>query len=843
MPKKKDELDPAAARRFAWGMMPADTLAEDEPSAPSGVEAEDDGEAADEADSAAPAAPAAPPSAPARAAGPRLAEGLRRVWEVDGEAAQAGALASLLATIPAGARFMALADFRGEAVMLARLAIRLRPWLDEATAKAIEDLSVMTNLSGPQAGELALEIARAGDWGAQCKLILSLGPGRDVDVPSAPDFGARLGQILDDGATWDARDLAAIFAGMTRDRGIVPALRRALRSRSLAIRWRALESLEARFPDAIEPDDVLGMLRDADEHPVRDGGSKQDDRLAMCDLPALLAKVTTRLAPPGGAEVLARIARFESASDEASLFDPWWALVVLAAAYPREAIALVDERLRSNYFVYRAYGVDAAARLPEAEARPRLRGAAADGCPDVSVRAADAWRARFGEPCPVDELACLDLGLLDAPPSQKLRDRALALRGPREARQKLAAVLLAEAPDPEALVLFVAALADDVLLPFVADPAIPLPLAGDIARVVAERFGARGVRGLCALAARYRDRRFGWLHALAELLEEHAELVGPAERATLRGLAEAELVRGDALPYKALRVLRWTGTASELEPALWSIALAPGRAAFDDSAAKALVAQGGPGVEQRALAELRGALAAGDVRRLTQAAKVGLGRGLSEARALATEGLAAACELGAIDRDLAVRLAHLATRLDEAHGLPSEWVTAHLARPETAGFAVAAVLAGGRRQPTAREAALLREALSSTARGGAAAAEAAEALLRSEALSPRSRKLPPIFVAAPLALRARLLKTMAYLKAPMPDAVWPAIEELLTSDDPDVHEELRFGLHHLPWKRWRARLVAVLPRVSAPKLEESLRDELKVEEPSYWRTMSEPVAG
>lgn len=167
---------------------------------------------------------------------------------------------------------------------------------------------------------------------------------------------------------------------------------------------------------------------------------------------------------------------------------------------------------------------------------------------------------------------------------------------------------------------------------------------------------------------------------------------------------------------------------------------------------------------------------------------------------------------------------------------------AELARPERSGFAIAAILASFT-YPDKGTSRALRAALASPARAGASAAEAAWALVRFGLLSPRSRALPPIVLAAPPRARAAVLDYMLLHGAPISDALWAAIEELLTSTDATVLEEVRGFASELPWKRRRKELSALLPRIVDPEIVETLRDELDVPKPSFWRTITDGIEG
>ena len=150
------------------------------------------------------------------------------------------------------------------------------------------------------------------------------------------------------------------------------------------------------------------------------------------------------------------------AEHEVGWLDAGWATEALAAAFPDTAAAMVDHWLKCARSHERVRALAALERLPAQLALPRLRLAASDPAFAVRDGARRQWLRRFDSACPVGAESALGAELLDQPPSDRFAARLAVMQGRvNEARRAMARALLAEAPDPEALVLLLQLVADD----------------------------------------------------------------------------------------------------------------------------------------------------------------------------------------------------------------------------------------------------------------------------------------------------------------------------------------------------------------------------------------------
>lgn len=103
----------------------------------------------------------------------------------------------------------------------------------------------------------------------------------------------------------------------------------------------------------------------------------------------------------------------------------------------------IDRRLAHASRKQREMATEAAGRLPDALARPRLLMAAADGVPEIAERAQAIWRERYADACSFDPMTGIELALLDGPPSEQMRSRLATLRNsPLEVRTAIALTML-----------------------------------------------------------------------------------------------------------------------------------------------------------------------------------------------------------------------------------------------------------------------------------------------------------------------------------------------------------------------------------------------------------------
>ena len=208
------------------------------------------------------------------------------------------------------------------------------------------------------------------------------------------------------------------------------------------------------------------------------------------------------------------------------------------------------------------------------------------------------------------------------------------LRGPPDAREAMASVLLDEAPDAEALAALAFALADDAL---VYQPnRAGLPGGVDVwCQELVTRFGGRGVDALCALA--------DLVPRGARRLALGASSRGRHGRRRRRGSPEdpgrrrAPRARPGKLDEKALAILDRLGAPEATHERLFAVAMDPAIAApLRATAARALARSSvDPALDARVTAELQAGLAARDLPRVARAAAIGVRAATPGARARA----------------------------------------------------------------------------------------------------------------------------------------------------------------------------------------------------------------
>ncbi len=744
--------------------------------------------------------------------------------------AEAWATAEAEASMRATKRLLARADRLGaalgcmdahpaEAVRLLRLAVRHMAKMTRRQRERASYVAGAMPLEHPEVADLLVEIARAADRAMAASLLED--DAWSADVGDIDALVARLADVVDEGPTDDARAVAVdVLARLERRPTSVVAFRRALRLPSFAVRSHALHALATASPHAVAPDDLVLVLRDMITNPPPDILACGDDVIVQDQLEEderMMAEgVISALVHVQPAEAEEALLDLIDAEHEVGWLDAGWATEALAAAFPETAAAMVDHWLKCARSHERVRALAALERLPAQLALPRLRLAASDPAFAVRDGARRQWLRRFDSACPVGAESALGAELLDQPPSDRFAARLAVMQGRvTEARRAMARALLTEAPDPEALVLLLQVVADDSDPPeLVTSPAGTREDA--LAPLVVARFGAIGVRGVCAIAKRFPEpESFGWMRRLGDLVErgtiarEHAEPV--------RALAARQVSSDDAGRVDdALRVLGLLGAPPELIERIMALAL-------DDeiggSEARSLViAWPDRAIDARLASEMALALAGRDWTRLRYAAWMALDRGAPAARVIAQRVL----EVAERDSEAVDAAVECARRLRDAGLLDEAWVLSALARPASPIFSVAA--RAWRRDPGVR--ASLESAMASKARGGASAVQAAISLLHGEpGLSPRDRRLAAVLTAAAAPQRAELVHAMCMHGAPFA-LVGPHLEELLVSPDPNVSGPLVGIGVWLKSSKARALLRSLLPRVVDLDLRSDIEDAL-----------------
>jgi hypothetical protein len=855
---RHDEIDATLAKHFAWTFVkPGDSVqlserlrAAEEAAATVPGDIRDDsrsegGERATAGEEGPRSDDAPEPSrARARAACRALATAVTEAWDQADEQASFNAAKRLLARADRlGIELWEMREWPLEAVRLLRLFVRSAPRMTRRQRERSASVATFVPLEHPEASELLVEIAKAGDRAMADALL--------ADDEWTPDVGdeealaARLADVVDEGPTHVCRAIAIEFVARLRATQVaVTALRRALHLPSFAVRARALHALAGAQPCAVEVVDLVHLLRDLVAHampdPFTDDDHEDNERIfAEAVLVALdhLRPNSVDQARVGNAsagltrnrpdldEVAEALLDWIDAERDALWLDAGWATEALAIACPETAAAMVDHWLKCARTYDRTKALAALERLPNDLAQSRLQLAASDPAPAIREAARQQWLHRFAAVCPVGAGALVGAALLGDPPTDRFMARLVVMHGRvAEARLAMARALLAEAPDREALVLLLELAGDDAA----SNEPLALHDAGskdrEWAAIIADRFGALGVEGLCALAARYPEpESFGWMRRLGDLVERGT--ISRDHAAPLRALAARQVASEDASVIDdSVRLLALVGAPPELLDHALRLALDVDLAS---SAARELVlAWPDRTVDVRLASEMALAIAERDWARVQRAASVALGRGSSAARVIAQRVLEIAKEDDEAV-DAAVECAH---RMRELRELDDAWAIAALGHPESPIFTVAA--RAWRKSTAVRGA--LEAALASDARSGASRAEAAIALLWSDPpLSPRDRRLTTILGAVPLLQRAELVHAMCIQGAPLA-YVARHLEELLVSSDADVTHALIGVAHWLRAPKGRALLRAALPRIVDPELRADVEEELGTSDAPYW---------
>jgi hypothetical protein len=747
-----------------------------------------------------------------------------------------------------GVELLEMREWAAEGVRMLRLIVRFGPKMTRRQRERGASVATLVPLDHPEAAELFIEVARAGDRVMAEALLAD--DEWTPEVSDANSLCARLADIVDDGATHGCRVVAIEFIARLEGRSpAVAALRRALAIPSFAVRARALHALATSRPSSVEAADLVRVLRDLVAHAIPDALSddEHEDNERIFSEAVLLALEHVR--PDEAAEALLD---WIDAEHDALWLDAGWATEALAVAFPETAAAMVDHWLKCARVHDRTKALAAIERLPSALAQPRLQLAASDPAPSVREVARQQWLQRFAGVCPVDASASVGAALLEGPPGDPFMSRLTVLQGRvPEARLAMARALLAEPPNAEALVLLLQLVGDDTLSN---EPLAPHAAPGgggggdgssvvdqaaaatasvrpapegkekEWAQVLVERFGGLGVEGLCALAERFPEpESFGWARRLGDLIERG--VIAREQAGPLRAMAARHVASDDAgVIDDSLRLLGLVGAPPELLDRALGLALDVDLAS---SAVRELVmAWPDRAVDARLASEMALAVAERDWGRVQCAASVALGRGSPAAKVIAQRVLEIAEEDEAAV-DAAVECAH---KLRGLSALDDAWALAALRRTDSPIFTVAARV--WRRSGLVRSA--LEAALSSPGRSGASRAEAAIALLWGDPpLSPRDRRLAALLPNAPPLERAELIHAMCIQGAPL-GHVAVHLRALLESPEAGVARALIGVARWLSTSKGRALLRSALPRIVDAELRADIEDELGTLDGPYW---------
>jgi hypothetical protein len=810
-----DQLDAALAKHFAWRFVrPGDTahVAELLRLAGGGAVPDARDELSDDEGSAR-------LGARARAACRALALGVAEAWALTEEDASVRATKRLLVRAERlNAAIVGMEAHPREAVRLLRLFVRNAGSMTRRQHERAGSVAALTPRDHAEAADLFVEVARAADREI-AQALLSGGPGDDGDgawdprAGEADSLAARLADVIDAGPTHACRSVAIdLLTCLKGRRAAVPAVRRALRVPEFSVRARALHALATATPCAVSEEDLVQVLRDlaANAPPdAPDDEHEEDERLLADAVVAALAHVQ----PSEAEEALLDII---DAEHPAVWLDAGWATEALAVAFPETAVAMVDHWLKCTHAHERTRALPALERLPDDLAEMRLCVAANDPALIVRESARRQWLQRFDRVRPMGTADVAGAALIAGPASERFMARLAVMHGRvREAKQGMARALLAEAPDREALVLLLQLVGDDVESrePTFGSAAFQ-PEAWAVTLV--RRFGALGVEGLCALAARFPEpESFGWMRRLGDLVERG--VIDRADAGPLRELAAGHVRSEDSGRVDdSLRVLAMVAAPPEMLDRILAIALEDDIGA---SEARALIVNWPErAVDARLASEMALGLAGRDWARLHHASWMALERGAPAARVIAQRVL----EVAEHEPDAADAAVECARRLRDAGVLDQAWVLAALARPESPMFVVAA--RAWRRDATVSGS--LETALTSPARGGVSAVQAAISLLHGDpGLSPRDRRLVAVLDSVGPSQRAELVHAMCMHGAPLA-IVGPKLEELLVSTDPKVTGPLVGVAGWLTSPRARALLRAALPRLVDAELRADIEESL-----------------
>lgn len=823
MPSGDDEVDQRRARSLAWKtFQPGEPVVLDEP----------------EAEEAQPSLPTLEERAIWRARAAQvcadLAAEVERAWALPpGKRRAAAAVGVARFAVGAGFDIFGMASYPLASVRLARLVVR---HFDSLPAN--EHMGLMSALghlefAGAEGTELMCEVAASGE--DALVFAISIATPDEGLAELFPGLGARLAALLDSNPRWETRAVVASWlSDPTLDEG-VPALRRALRAPHLGVRAAALGALVKRTPPAVTAEDVLFLIDDAVRHPLPD--IRHLDESAMLYERALLSAVAA-LRPPAGERPLAAIAGGDCAfiGSRREWLGERWALETLAAGYPQAALARIDAGLRSANVWDRRRAIEAAARLPEAEASARLLAGAADPSTHVRELARDRWMDLHAAPCPVDALAGAQLELLEGPPSAEFRARLGVLASDsEEAQAAMALAILALPPDREALVLLLFALADSN---FVIGKPLRRSLPKDQrawGRRLCKRFGDVAIEGLCALAERYPTGTGDWLSVLREMAGKHELGAGMGRaREMARRLVLSRPEDRRCENSSALGLLRDTGgLPPELVDRAWELAFGD-EDVYARSPALDLLADfpAHPELDARIAGALSVALEQGDPERFESVCDLGIRRGLPAAFDAARRVLGEMRESAWTDAR-----ASCARSLFAAGQLGEDWTLAALAEPGGPLFAIAARALGPREDVSPRVAKALARSLDSEEATPESRLAAARALVWLERTRAGDTRLRAVLDAAPLAGRVELAYDLLVRGAPFRPLRRHFVAALSAGADPKAARSAVEALWTCKPKGADKLFALAYQNVSDPELRAVLADDLEIasEADLYWQ--------
>lgn len=742
--------------------------------------------------------------AAARAECARLTEAIDRTWKLRDPGLQARATEQLARHAASlGLRVAAMSEHPLQAVRLLRLVTRHHASVEEEARDALTGCVVWIDLGHPELVDLVAELAVSGPEDLQQHVLFHLSATRDWRSERVcAAWSAPLAALASrDDLSWPQRLMALSYLELSPGREAIPALRKLLRAQHLGARSIALSALRAIGPDATSDDDVRFLLEDLVEHELPEflRGPSFEHALTYA---RTLTELLVERQLPGAPSVLAGLVQSRAGSAGAwGVADSLWALRVLAASAPERALPLIDDWLTHARELDRLAATESLARLPADLARPRLLTAAADGSPEVALRAGELWLTRYGTNCPVTPLAGVLDALLDAPPSEAFRGRLLVLRGRTlDARSRMVEVLLAEAPSREALALLVFALGSDDVWRHNERAALPSDQAAWV-RALVQRFGDAGARGVAELAGRRSmTATNSWFQAVtwavASLDPDATDL------SAIRELAARVLVDGRYrfAQSDASKVLRALGVPLSLADVCFDWIDRRVEPAHPHIAADLLAAMGPDAdIDRRVSHGLDVALRESSTERVGCYARAGAERDVDACVTQLRAILDAPGGMADLTSEMARSLTGSARALLQRDRLREGWLHAALSpdnalrgdarrrRDATRRFEVACVLV--RVETDDAQGALLSAQLGPDGFSPETAALAANALLFQNKLEWDAAQLAPIAEAVDDALRLPLLHHALYHEQPL-EALWGAFSKLFASREPSVVSRL-----------------------------------------------------
>lgn len=755
--KRRDDVDQARARALTWQALSTPEHA--------GEEREDS-----EPPESSPDVETDAWRLAAMSACQRLVEAIERVWTRSDPALQARGVAGLLQMAKELDRQIAAMQLHPLAcVRLARLMARHYHRLKPGVRELADWVCYHLDYAHPELEMLLTELLDRECWGLAGRIHESLMHSRRRPRLESPEFLEKLRRCIEGSASWATKMTALSWAVFVPSAPLLPTLRLALRMPHVGVRWRALALLlKPDLPDEDEDaetgppgtpiryllpeEDLLFLLEDAVLHPPpmsRDAITRHSAQ----QYARVLLDALRLLRPATGARPLLRI--LEPDDDQSPFvrgsLDERWALMSLALVYPEVAEPYIAQWSGSLETEKRVAAAMAAGGLPKDQARPYILRALTDGANEVQRAAKELGEVGLGQPLAVDPLAAIPKQLLAGPPSDRLVQRAAWLHQPGDrTRKRLVEMLLAEAPDREALALLTIVLADDELLAQ-SFGGYAVMARWQLCTRIIESFGELAVDALVWLAERYPGAE-GDRPILSFLQERvRAGQLARGGSPVLRELALRCLdhpsgeMRADALgllaglglsPELCDRVTRWIADGDEAwESVAYSVR--------DDAALAARLAP---------LAQH--AFEAQDLARCERLLRAAAHHpnpdflAWVEQRSNEYVGLAPVPSAPAFQWPLepaALALARACVDLLSGQKRLSDvWMEAALARPEHLSFQIAAreCIESLPKEP---QLALLRTALDSPARSGEAAAEAAGVLAHHGRLQPSDSRVGTIF--------------------------------------------------------------------------------------------------